>query len=189
MKKKAYSTRGSITVEACIALTLFMFLILTLYSFFYIFEAQMKIQSNLIRTAESLSIDPFVSTRVDSKVLGSDASLGDLFASFAVDAFTNNSDFMSEDDWYSETDEANKSLQKVAETRFTAMYNGGDQSGMTESLSNLRVKDGNVKLKATVKDGVLTLEATYELKYLFDYPAFKMPNLKMKQSAVSRIWK
>jgi hypothetical protein len=166
-----------------------MFLILTLYSFFYIFEAQMKIQSNLIRTAESLSIDPFVSTQVNSKIIGDDGSLGDFFASFAVDGFMSNSDFMSEVDWYSDTEEANTTLQEVAETRFIAMYNGGDQSSMTESLSKLRVKDGEVKLTATVKDGVLTLEATYELKYLFDYPAFKMPNLKMKQSAVSRIWK
>jgi hypothetical protein len=188
MEKRENAKDGSITIEACVALILFMFLVLMLYSFFYIFEAQMKIKSNLIRTAESLSLDPFVSSRVNSKIIGEDASVGDLLASFSVTLSKKNSDFITEDAWYSDSGTASGSLQTEAENRFVAMYNGGDKSAMEESLRMLRVVDGAVKIKAKVENGELNLEATYELKYLFDYPAFKMPDLKMQQTTVSRLW-
>jgi hypothetical protein len=103
---------------------------------------------------------------------------------------TKNPDFTSEEKWYDASDtEAGKSLQQIAEKRFAAMYNGGDEAGMTDSLRKLRVVDGKVKLTATMAGDDLQLVATYELKYLFDYPAFKMPELKMEQTAVSRLWK
>ena len=204
MKKKKSLNRGSITIEACIVLTLFMFLILTLYSFFYVFEAQMKIQLNLIRTAESMSVDPFVSSRVDSKVLAHDASMGDFLASLSVHVAAENENFISEGTWYdgfdSKADDVEKAkkeyqenqadLKNTAKMRFVALYNGGDEDAMVESLKELRVVDGAVDLsESTIENGNLKLVATYELKYLFDYPAFRMPDLKMKQTAVSKIWK
>lgn len=204
MKKKIFSDRGSITIEACAALTIFMFLILTLYSFFYVFEAQMRIQLNLIRTAESMSIDPFVSSRIDSKIWAHDASVGDLLASLSIRATTKNEDFTSEGTWYKELDsksddatEAQTEYQKnqtdlknTAKIRFVALFNGGDEEAMVESLKRLRVVDGKVDLsESTIENGNLKLVASYELKYLFDYPAFHMPDLKIKQYAVSKIWK
>lgn len=204
MKKKNTWNNGSITIEACLALTLFMFLILTLYSFFYVFEAQMKIKLNLIRTAESMSVDPFVSTRVDKKILGHDATVSDLLASLSLHLITKNESFVSEGTWYKEldnkatdTEKAQKEYQQnktnlvdTAKTRFVAMYNGGDEVAMNESLKTLRVVDGKVDLSESVmEDGNLKLVATYKIKYLFDYPAFDMPDLEIKQTAVSKVWK
>lgn len=204
MKKKRNWSKGSITIEACVALTLFMFLILTLYSFFYVFEAQMKIKLNLIRTAESMSVDPFVSSRVNEKIVGEDATLGDLFASIGLHISTKNESFISESNWYKEFDskednviKAQNEYQKnqadlgnVAKTRFVALYNGGDEAAMVQSLKKLWVVDGNVDLSESVmENGNLKLVASYKLKYLFDYPAFKMPDIEMKQTAVSKVWK
>lgn len=204
MKKKVVTNKGSITIEACIALTLFMFLVLTLFSFFYVFEAQMKIQLNLIRTAESMSVDPFVSSRMDSTILEIPDSVGELFASLSMQFAAKNEDFTSEGTWYKELDsksddatEAQTEYQKnqtdlknTAKIRFVALFNGGDEEAMVESLKRLRVVDGKVDLsESTIENGNLKLVASYELKYLFDYPAFHMPDLKIKQYAVSKIWK
>lgn len=204
MKKKRNWSKGSITIEACVALTLFMFLILTLYSFFYVFEAQMKIKLNLIRTAESMSVDPFVSSRVDKATLGHDATISDFLSSLSLYLVTKNDSFVSEGTWYKEFDskednviKAQNEYQKnqadlgnVAKTRFVALYNGGDEAAMVQSLNKLRVVDGNVDLSESVmENGNLKLVASYKLKYLFDYPAFKMPDIEMKQTAVSKVWK
>ncbi len=204
MKRKNMRDKGSITIEACIALTLFMFLILTLYSFFYVFEAQMKIKLNLVRTAESMSVDPFVSSRVDKKILGQDTTVSDFLASLSLHVITKNESFLSEGMWYKGLDheaddqeEAQKEYQKnrtelvdTAKTRFVALYNGGDEAAMVENLKMLRVVDGNVDLsESTLENGNLKLVASFKLKYLFDYPAFHMPDLEIKQIAVSKIWK
>lgn len=204
MKKKRTCSKGSITIEACLALTLFMFLILTLYSFFFVFEAQMKIKINLIRTAESMSIDPFVSSRVDKKILGHDAGVSDFLSSLSLHLITKNESFVSEGTWYKELDKNaddiekaekeykknNTDLGETAKTRFVALYNGGDEAAMTESLKELRVVDGTIDLSQSVmENGNLKLVASYKIKYLFDYPAFRMPDLEVKQTAVSKVWK
>jgi len=70
MKRRFYRREdGLLSLEACISLTVFIFLMLFLYSLFIVFEAQNEVAHVLLATADSMSLD----TYSNQKLLGANS--------------------------------------------------------------------------------------------------------------------
>lgn len=185
---------GSVTIEACVVLMLFMFLILTLYSFFMIFGAQGKIRSTMLQSAESLSLDPYLSSSVPESVWRTDG-VQKLLLKLITDATTSNDGFVNTTKW-DEIDPSTGDQSKVvaaAKERFLAYFAGGDETVADTILRSYRIVDGFSGLhfdQTNVdSDGNVNLVITYEQKYFFDYPLFGLSNVKRKEVVVSHLWK
>lgn len=190
-KQGIKKAEGSITLEACIAVTLFMFLILTMYSLFMIFEAQGKIAHTIMKCGESISLDPLVTNSIEGDI----GSVNDIVGNVGIFLTTEHPEFTSTGKWYTPGTKAseNAELRKVIEERFAAFFGIGGKSEADSLLKKLRVQDGLKGLdfgeSYIDKKGNLNIIVKYNLDYIFDYPAFHLEPIKMKQQAVSHLWK
>lgn len=185
---------GSVTIEACVVVMLFMFLILNLYSFFVIFGAQGKIRSVMIQSAESLSLDPHLNSRVPEDWMDA-GDVQTLLLKFTVNSATSSNGFVKTTKWY-EADETTGDQTKVVEAvkeRFLAYFSGGDDAVADTILRSYRIVDGLDGLdfdESNVdSNGNISIVISYEQKYYFDYPLFGLENIKRKETVVSHLWK
>ncbi len=192
MRKNIKDTSASITIEASIALTLFMFLVLLIYSFFVIFEAQGKVASTLLRTSESMSLDSYATDKLDlDNNLKEDVS--EWIIQIGFQSACANPEFVSGKRWYENTEDANESLQKVVKERFCAyLTEEGTESSANELLEQLRVVGGyegiDFSESKVDENGDICLVVKYELSYIFDFPLFNMENPKLKYTTRAHLW-
>lgn len=213
MKKKE---DGVLTLEASISLTIFIFMMLFLYSLFVVFEARNVMAHATLATADSLSIDVYET----EKISGSD-DLGTLMSDIYHSVFDNDSPFYSNSKWYtldgnsttwnknvyvsaegSENDGqfsdqygnsayVSDAFATVVKDRFFAYLVGSDnRSDIEEFLDKYHIIGGvdGVNFSGTkIVDGDLYIVVSYELDYEFDM--FDLMNITFKQSACSKIWK
>lgn len=195
MKRKNES--GSIALEASIVLTLFIFFIVAIYSFFAVFEARGKISSNLLQTAQSLSLDPYATDKIyvdfDDK---DNDSLLTFLTSFGLKSTVSDDRFVTTDEeWYAAGNaKDNKELEKAIKNRFVAyLTSDGSEDEAEALLRKYKITDGIDGLdfeESTVdSDGLLTITLKYKLKYLFDVPTINLPPLEFKQSVAVQLWK
>lgn len=185
---------GSVTIEACVVVMLFMFLILNLYSFFVIFGAQGKIRSVMIQSAESLSLDPHLNSSVPEDWMDA-GDVQTLLLKFTVNSATSSNGFVKTTKWY-EADETTGDQTKVVEAvkeRFLAYFSGGNDAVADTILRSYRIVDGLDGLdfdESNVdSNGNISIVISYEQKYYFDYPLFGLENIKRKETVVSHLWK
>lgn len=191
--KKIKQENASITLEACMVLTLFIFFILFLYSFFIVFEAQGKISSTMLRAGQSLSLDP-----VATENMVGDGLLPESVAQFVsrLGIFFNisNPKFTSTSKWYeNETTAAeNRRLKKVISDRFIAYLSNGDKDKADELLQELRVDGGwnglDFSESKIDSQGNLVITVKYKLNYIFNYPMFNIEPISLKHSVKSHLW-
>lgn len=62
--KKRKSEDGTISLEACIVVPIFIFLILFIYGFIVMFMGQQMISHSMLQSAESLSIDSYGTEKI-----------------------------------------------------------------------------------------------------------------------------
>lgn len=201
MKRAKRNTEGSITLEACISLILFVFLILLLYSFFIVFQAESKIADCLIRCGESLSLDVYASEKLTTDWKET-SSVSDFFTYIALQATEESTMFYSDTSWYKgEKDEigndtaTSSEMEEVLEERFIAYLVGDGENAKSRAddlLTNLRVVDGleGIDFSESYVDseGDLYIVVQYKLDYIFDFPGFGFEPIDMKQTSVSRLW-
>lgn len=86
--------RGALALEACVAVTLFMFLMLFLYSLFIIFEARNQLAHVVLSTADSLALDTYEIDKLENS-----GTLADFFSSLYNTHFRDDSGFTSGSVW------------------------------------------------------------------------------------------
>lgn len=189
---KKDSQNGSLTIEACVALTLFIFLTLTLYSFFVIFGAQAKIKVTMLHSAESLSLDPYLSEDVINKVTEA-GSIQDLLLKFTVFVSRSSKGYVSTEKWHVLPDDGTQAkVIEAAKQRFLAYFSDGDKDKADQILRSFRVVNGwdGLSFAGTNvdADGNVNIVISYKQKYFFDYPLFGLETINRTEVVKSRMW-
>lgn len=178
--KNEENTGGLLSLEASFALTIFIFLMLFMYSFFVVFEARNEIGHVLLTTADSLALDAFANeTLADESVKG---ILYKLYGS-SVDS---DGTFTESDKWYEDENQ----VQEVVEARFIAYMAGGDRDEANKILEKLNVENGIEGLDfsaSKVSGSDIILQVDYTLKR--EFKVFGLKDMKFSQSCCSKLWK
>lgn len=192
MKNICREEKGLLSLEASIALTVFIFLMLFMYSFFVVFEARNAMGHAVLSTANSLSLDVY-----DTKLFkDGDAStqiVRDVFRGVYGSAGRENSVFVSRDDWYTvgADGELSGSFEDTVRTRFLAYLGGGDIEHASEVLEGYHIQNGagGLDFSNSRTDGKnLYVSVQYTIEYEFQIPLFSLDALKMEQKACSKLW-
>lgn len=153
--------RGSLTLEACMVVPMFILLMLLVNGFFVLFMGQQIMCHTLIQSAKSLAFDPYASQRVA-------ANEEDELAEMFVDLFSfSEGNHTSTEQWYGE--EATN-LDEVVEERFVA-YLKTTELRAESVLKQIGVKDGLDGLdfsECTLADGVLSMKVKYTQEFIFN---------------------
>lgn len=195
MQKKSrnlfYAEDGVIALEACISLTLFLIVMLALYSLINMFTAQSMIAHALQQTGQSIALENYKNSKTDVKTMqrlplallqkltegigaSSDSKYdvgGGSFSDSMV--FT---DFLS---------------MNTVRKRF-ASYLGGNTENADKMLRNMGVVDG---LKGiTIKNGKISgsdviIEISYKVRLIFYIEMFHFGEFESTQKVCCRLWK
>lgn len=167
---KNHKKRGSMTLEACMVVPIFIILMLAVNGLFLMFMGQQILSHTVIQSAKSMAYDPYASQRVT-------ANEGDKLSDMFVDLFSYaNGEFTSPEDWYK--DGSFFSVSQVAEDRFFAFL-GKDASTADTLLELVGVRGGRSGLdfsECKVEDGVLTYKVLYTQEFPMstaDFTSFK----------------
>ena len=172
--------RGLLSLEACIAVTIFMFLMLFMYSFFVVFEARNAIGHSVLATANSLSLDAYVNSKY-----GDADTVAAIFYAIYGTSGVNDSGFVDTQKWYDD----GGGLEGAIQTRFLAYLGGGDKQRANELLERYHIQGGADGLDfsgSKVEDGRLYLSVKYTIEY--EFQVFNLDVLKMEQKACSKLW-
>lgn len=91
---KQNTEKGAITLEASVAVTLFIFLMLFLYSLFIVFETRNELAHVVLATADSLALDTYEIDKLENS-----GTLADFFTSLYNTHFRDDSGFTSDEVW------------------------------------------------------------------------------------------
>ena len=180
MKRIWKKESGLLSLEASIAVTIFIFLMLFMYSFFVVFEARNELSHALLSTADSLSLDAF-----SSKKLYDENSLqGVIYGVYGKFAETDGT-FTETDKWYENED----AVEDVVRARFLAYLSGGDMTVADRMMDELNIVGGFDGLdfsQSKVEGGDLKLVLIYKLQY--EFQVFNLGTLEMQQTVCSKLW-
>lgn len=215
--KRVKSEKGLLSLEASICLTIFIFLMLYLYSFFVVFEARNEMAHVLLATNNSMTLDiyendkmgnsgkisailyeiygninpnedGFVSTEQWNQILSSDVD-GVWNGTIYVEQTHADSDVTEEDD-YGKQAQISSVLTNVIKERFVAYLAGGDLGEANRILEKYHIVGGidGLDFSGThIKSGKLYLSIRYTIEYEFNM--FGLGELEMEQSCCSKLWK
>lgn len=195
MQKKSrnlfYAEDGVIALEACISLTLFLIVMLALYSLINMFTAQSMIAHALQQTGQSIALENYKNSKSDVKTMqrlplallqklteGIGAS-SDSKYDVGGGSF---SDSMVFTDYLS---------MNTVRKRF-ASYLGGNTENADKMLRNMGVVDG---LKGiTIKNGKISgsdaiIEISYKVRLIFYIEMFHFGEFESTQKVCCRLWK
>lgn len=198
MKNKLLKEKGILSLEACITVTIFLFMMLFMYSFFAIYEVRNIMAHTVLSTANSLSLDAHANDTINNTETFA-GTLSQIFGSVTNDANL----FVDARKWYNnptQTDaDGNEvisaTLEDAIRQRFIA-YLSGDQAGIEgkaaadKVLKKYHVKDGIDGLDFSgsyISDDNLYVKVRYTVEYEFN--AFNLGLIEFEQSACSKIWK
>ena len=167
--KKWNKENGSITLEACMVVPMFIMLMLLVNGLFVMFMGQQIMAHALMQSAKSMAFDPYSSQRVSANT---DDALADMF----VDLFSfAHGNYISTEQWYA--DDAGN-LEEIAKERFIA-YISASENKAIELLDVIGVKNGLSGLdfsECSVADGILTMKVNYVQEFIynaFDFASFE----------------
>lgn len=161
MMKDHNNEKGTVTLEACIVVPMFITIMLALCGIFVLFMGQQIITHATIQSAKSLSYDPYATER---NAVAGEKELAQMFG----DIFSaGHSDYVSTRRWYS--DESSY-LKSVASARFKAFIseNGSKNKDILEIIGIKGGANGISFSNCKVEDGVLTMSVKYTQCFLFD---------------------
>lgn len=193
MKGRHYGENGLLSLEACITLPIFMFMMFFLYSFFVVFEARNEMAHVLLSTADSLALDA-----CENSGLGESGTVGQVLYNFYGMSTNANNPFTDYRTWYDTTTVENEdgstaidgTFEDIIRTRFAAYLTGGDLSKTEEILKRYHVKGGSAGLDFSashVSGGKLYLSLKYTLEY--EFHVFDGGEVTFEQSVCSKLWK
>lgn len=182
---------GLLSLEASIAVTIFIFLMLFMYSFFVVFEARNTIGHAVLATANSLSLDAYINSEYGE----ADTIIKPIFNAMYGSAGSGSSGFVNSQPWYNSSTQGDGSLsadfESAIQTRFYAYLGGGSDAEAGEVLRRYHIQNGKEGLDFSNSyvdaDGNLHLSVQYTIKY--EFQVFNLDALNMEQKACSKLWK
>lgn len=211
MKEK--KENGLLSLEASISLTLFIFLMLFMYSFFAFFEVRNQMAHTLLATADSLSLDTY-----EAQVLGNSGNIAQLIYGIYGGVHGNSDGFYSTEQWkqiakgsidgstwdstiyagqppadqeqdeYGKVSAGSELLAYTIKDRFEAYLTSGYGSA-EDILKKLHVVgglDGIDFSKSHISSGKLTLVIRYKIELEFN--VFGLGEYEIEQSCCSKLW-
>lgn len=173
MQRFQQKNRGSISLEACIVLPIFIFVLMFFYGFIVFFSGHQLLSHTLIQSAQSLALDPFATERLEiSWEEMEDGS--NLIEAMYAEALGGDEYFSSNKKWYSEESDL---MLATVKNRFLGYLVGTGTSNEVESkaddmLKYMGVQGGISGLDFSgtkIEDGVLTLEIKYKQEFVFNF--------------------
>lgn len=213
MKYEKRHKQGSISLEACVVVPIFMILILFIYSFFVVFTAQNSIAHALLQCSQSVSLDPYKTENLGMK---SDELPDDLTDIVSEILDGDNPNFVSDSKWYTNdgsltfgeatidlisggfltpkeeatvTGFSSEALKEAIKNRFVGYLAGGDTEKAKKDLEALHVVNGldGITFTAAVCGEDLYITATYKIEYVFSFQG--TAQIQMSQTVCSHLWK
>jgi len=181
-KRRFRGTSGLLSLEASIALTLFIFLMLFMFSFLVVFEARNQVAHVMLSTADSLSKDPLA-----NEAPADDDIVQELLYGLYNATANSHGTYTDSSKWY-DSDET--VIQETIKARFIAYIAGGDKEEADRILRGLNIVDGIEGLDfsgSCVADGNLYLNISYKIEY--EFQVFGLEPMSMSQSCCSKLWK
>ncbi|MGN0141413.1 MAG: hypothetical protein ACI4AD_04245 [Roseburia sp.] len=183
MKDRQEKEAGVISLEACIVVPVFMFLMLFMYGLILIFMGQQAISHALLQSAESLSLDPFATERLEVGDIEDGAEL--LTALYEGMLTAGDTSFSSTVKWYSD---ASSDMPEIIKKRFLG-YLAGSEESADNVLKAVGIVDGKAGIDfsgSTVSGNVLNINLKYKQKFLFDANGLGVMNREIKVSV--KLW-
>lgn len=183
--KQTEKESGLLSLEASIALTIFLFLMLFLYSFLVVFEARNQIGHVLLSTADSLALDAFA-----TDTLADDSSLQGVLYHLYGNSVNSNGKYTESSKWYDGEKGSDDSVVETVKTRFLYYLSGGDKTAANDILKKLNVMNGWEGLdfsKSTISGNDIQLQLEYTIEY--EFKVFGLATLSFSQSCASKLWK
>lgn len=161
--KKIKNEKGTITLEACVVVPIFIFLIMFVYGFMVMFLGTHAVSHALVQCAESMSLDSYATDMLSHD---GDATTGSVLISvYGSVARLGSENFSSDEKWYDGGD-----VGAEAENRFIGFIADGDESNADEWLEMFGIKGGCDGLDfsgSNVTDGVLTINVKYTQEFVY----------------------
>ncbi len=192
MKRKKRES-GLLSLEACIAVTIFIFLMLFMFSYFGVFEARNEMAHAVLATANSLGLDAY-----ESDALTGADTITSVLREFSGASGAGDSPYTDRRKWYNGAnvtqDDGSTVLSgdfaDVARTRFLAYLGGGDPAQAEKVLKRYNIRDGvdGLDFSGSHSDGEkVWLSVRYTIDY--EFRVFHTTGLEMEQTACSKLWK
>mgnify|MGYP005787188067 CR=1 FL=1 len=165
---------GVVSLEACIVLPIFIFVLMFFYGLMVFFSGHQLLSHSLIQSAESLSLDPYATERLN---ISWDEMEGgkDLVQAMYADAFTSQDPYFSSNEkWYAENSDL---LIPTVRKRFLGYLVGSGTSSEVEKAADEKLKTIGVQnglsgldfSETKVEDGVLTITIKYRQEFVFNF--------------------
>lgn len=192
MKRKKRES-GLLSLEACIAVTIFIFLMLFMFSYFGVYEARNEMAHAVLATANSLGLDAY-----ESDALTGADTIVSVLREFIGASGAGDSPYTDRRKWYNGAnvtqDDGSTVLSgdfaDVARTRFLAYLGGGDPAQAEKVLKRYNIRDGvdGLDFSGSHSDGEkVWLSVRYTIDY--EFRVFHTTGLEMEQTACSKLWK
>lgn len=170
---------GIISLEACIVIPIFIFIMLWFYSFFILFYAHNVMSNTLVQTAESMSLDPYSYEKLNMSE----------FPESIVQALVRGFDELTDNNFYNNDwcKSGSGKENTAACERFYAILGDGSENKAKSKLDAMKIirNDTNF-INCSIENGEIHIKLKYKIKYLFD--AFNMGKIEMEQEACSKLW-
>lgn len=185
--KNNKSQRGSLSLEASIAVTIFIFFMLFLYSFFIVFEARNEMAHVLLSTTNSMALDTLQSEKLD----GSDDLTSIIYEIYSY-VSEEDEGFVEDSNWGKVDVKASESstFKELIKERVVAYLAGGSETEANAILERYHIMGGLDGLdfsNSYISSGNLHISVKYTIEY--EYNMFDLGKLEMEQSACSKLWK
>lgn len=174
MLKFKKQEQGVVSLEACIVLPIFIFVLMFFYGFIVFFSGHQVLSHSLLQSAQSLSLDPYATERLDTSWEGMEKGT-DLVQALYAEAFTSGDDYFSSNEkWYAEN---NDLMRETVKKRFLGYLVGTGTSSEVEQKANnkleaIGVQNGLSGLdfsETKIEDNVLTITIKYKQEFIFDF--------------------
>lgn len=179
---------GSIVLEACFSVIIFILFVVMMYGLILVFMAQNMIGHALMESAQSLALDSYATNKLTDEVDLKEIA-GELF-DFLGNPSTEESYFYTRERWFDRKGGASqKDWEQAAKQRFIGYFSGGNEQKAQEMLESLGVENGLDGLDFSESDIIgsdLYVRVTYQIQYLFN--PFDLVKFDTAQQACSRMW-
>lgn len=193
--KRIIKSEGIISLEASFALLFFMMVMLLIYDFFIVFEAQYTIEHALVQASESMALETYATDKIVKtknqqmhEYILSSGSVGAIAQEFFLVNSDNNSDYVEYSKWYEDSGKTTEVAKKRVQ-----MYLAGGENEADSLLNVLKVENGFNGLDFTgtkVSGDDLIIQVSYKNKLVFDFPFFdKIGDVEMRISTKASMWK
>lgn len=174
------SKKGSLTIEASIALTAFIFLVVTILSFATVYRAQGIISHATLQTSQSLAIESYYRETISKVDTAQSASMLIKFANIL------GMDISGADDWYQSLGDEGTDFYRILKETFVYAIASDEESAdkVLEAAGVVDGMDGIDFSYSAISGGDIIVNARYEVKLPFSF--FGEQTISLSKSAKTK---